>query len=270
MTKAKLLPQPKSVKRKRRKPGAGPTRDKLLAVAGRIFADRGYRATTIREICIAAKANIAAVNYHFGDKLGLYTEVVQQTARLAEFQAAQVVIDQNAPPEVVLRALIRARLRSLFQGDRPDWHFRIMARELAQPTPALRRLVNKVGQPIFQRVLELIGRMIGLPADDETTRLCAISALGQIMIYALASPLVTAVWPEFERTPDQVERIAEHIADFSLAYIQDFRAKHPPAKPGPSHNSLRAETLTHVGARTDSSRSSHSPQGPNQEARVSQ
>jgi len=267
MTRTKLLPQPKAVKRKRRSPGAGPTRDKLLAVAGRIFADRGYRATTIREICVAAKANIAAVNYHFGDKLGLYTEVVQQTARLAEFQAAQVVIDQNAPAEVVLRALIRARLRSLFQGDRPDWHFRIMARELAQPTPALRRLVNKVGQPIFRRVLELIGKMIGLPADDETTRLCAISALGQIMVYALASPLVTAIWPEFERTPDQVERVADHIADFSLSYIQDLRAQHPSAKPGTSHNTLRSQALTQVGPRTGSP---HSSQGPKQQPRASQ
>jgi hypothetical protein len=100
-----------------------------------------------------------------------------------------------------------------------------MAHELAQPTPALRRLVNKAGQPLFHRMLELIGGMIGLPAEDETTRLCAISLLGQIMVYALAGPLVTAIWPEFELTPKQVERIADHIADFSLSYIQNFRAK---------------------------------------------
>jgi len=66
--------------------------------------------------------------------------------------------------------------------------------------------------------------MIGLPADDESTRLCAISLLGQIMVYALAGPLVSAIWPEFEPTPEQVERIADHIADFSLSYIQNFRS----------------------------------------------
>jgi AcrR family transcriptional regulator len=215
----------KTVERRHKSTDADPTRDKLLDVAGRIFADRGYRAATIRQICVAADANVAAVNYHFGDKLGLYTEVVRQSARIAEFQAAQTVIDQDAPAEEVLRAVIRARLHSLFHGDRPDWNFRIMAHELAQPTPALRRLVNKAGQPLFHRLLELIGGMIGLPAEDENTRLCAISLLGQIMVYALASPLVTAIWPEFEMTPEQVERIADHIADFSLSYIQNFRAK---------------------------------------------
>jgi AcrR family transcriptional regulator len=215
----------KAAKRSRKPAASDPTRDKLLDVAGRIFADRGYRAATIRQICVAAGANVAAVNYHFGDKLGLYTEVVRQSARIAEFQAAQTVIDQNAPAEDVLRAVIRARLHSLFRGDRPDWNFRIMAHELAQPTPALRRLVNKAGQPLFHRLLELIGGMIGLPAEDENTRLCAISLLGQIMVYALAGPLVTAIWPEFEMTPEQVERIADHIADFSLSYIQNFRSK---------------------------------------------
>jgi hypothetical protein len=100
-----------------------------------------------------------------------------------------------------------------------------MAHELAQPTPALRRLVNKAGQPVFHRMLELIGGMIGLPAEDESTRLCAISLLGQIMVYALAGPLVTAIWPEFEMTPEQVDRIADHIADFSLSYIQNFHSK---------------------------------------------
>jgi AcrR family transcriptional regulator len=217
----------KTVKRSRRLAVSDPTRDKLLDAAGRIFADRGYRAATIRQICVAAGANVAAVNYHFGDKLGLYTEVVRQSARLAEFQAAQTVIDRDAPAEEVLRAIIRARLHSLFRGTRPDWSFRIMAHELAQPTPALRRLVNKAGQPLFHRLLELIGGMIGLPAKDESTRLCAISLLGQIMVYALAGPLVTAIWPEFELTPEQVERIADHIADFSLYYIQNFRSKTP-------------------------------------------
>jgi AcrR family transcriptional regulator len=215
----------RTVKRSRKSPDSDPTRDKLLDAAGRIFADQGYRAATIRQISVAAGANVAAVNYHFGDKLGLYTEVVRQSARLAEFQAAQTVIDQDAPAEEVLRAVIRARLHSLFRGDRPDWNFRIMAHELAQPTPALRRLVNKAGQPVFHRMLELIGGMIGLPAEDESTRLCAISLLGQIMVYALAGPLVTAIWPEFEMTPEQVDRIADHIADFSLSYIQNFHSK---------------------------------------------
>jgi len=198
----------------------------LLEVAGPIFADLGYQATTIREICAGAGANVAAINYHFGDKLGLYTEVLQQSVRAVQLIAVQNTLDQNTPPEEILRALIRARLRSISGDDLPDWHSRLLAHELAQPTPALRQLIDKVARPICKRLLELIGGMIGLPAKDENTRLCAISVVGQVLAYVLPGPLLTEIWPELRMTPEQVERIADHIADFSLSYLQDFRSRH--------------------------------------------
>ena len=226
------------MRRKREAITSDPTREKLLGVAGRVFADRGYQAATIREICLRAGANVAAVNYHFGGKLGLYTEVLQESVRAAQIEAVQNALDQNAPPEDILRAVIRARLRGVCRGDLPDWHFRILAHELAQPTPALRQLINKVARPIYKRLLELIGGMIGLPPNDDKTRLCANSVMGQILTYVLAGPLLAGVWAELKMTPEQVERIADHIADFSLSYLQDFRSKHraitPARKPGVS------------------------------------
>jgi AcrR family transcriptional regulator len=216
----------KVVARPRRPAISDPTREKLLDAAGRIFVERGYQRATIREICDAAGENVAAVHYHFGDKLGLYTEVVQQSVHAAGVDAIRNALDQTAPPEEILRAVIRARLRSICRGDRPDWHFRILAHELAQPTPALEQLINNVGRPLFTRLLELIGSMLGLPASDDKTRLCAISVMGQILAYILAAPLLAGVWPGLTMTPEQVERIAEHIGDFSLAYIQNFHREH--------------------------------------------
>jgi AcrR family transcriptional regulator len=216
----------KIVRRKRRTATPDPTREKLLEVAGPIFADRGYQATTIREICAEAGANVAAVNYHFGDKLGLYTEVLQQSVRAAQLIAVKSTFDQNTPPEEILRALIRARLRSISGDDLPHWHSRLLARELAQPTPALRQLIDKVTRPIYKRLLELIGGMIGFPSNHDNTRLCAISVVGQVFAYVQPGPLLAEIWPELRMTPEQVERIANHIADFSLSYLQDFRSRY--------------------------------------------
>jgi AcrR family transcriptional regulator len=216
----------KVVRRKQQTATPDPTREKLLEVAGPIFANRGYQAATIREICAGAGANVAAINYHFGDKLGLYTEVLQQSVRAAQLIAVKNTLDQSTPPEQILRALIRARLRSINGKDLPDWHSRLLAHELAQPTPALRQLIDKVARPICKRLLELIGGMIGLPPNDDSTRLCAISVVGQVLAYVLPGPLLTEIWPGLRMTPEQVERIADHIADFSLSYLQDFRLKH--------------------------------------------
>jgi len=199
---------------------AASTREKLVEVAGRIFAEHGYHATTVREIVKRSGANIAAVNYHFGGKLGLYTEVLQQLVRAARVDAINSALDQNAPPEDILRAIIRARLQSVTRPKVQDLHVRIMMHELVQPTPALSRVVNEVSRPIYERLLELVGRIIDLPPKNEQTRLCVHSIMGQILVYILAGPLLMRLWPELEMTQEQVDRIAGHIADFSLTYLR--------------------------------------------------
>ena len=57
------------------------TQERLLEAAGQIFADVGYRAATVRQICQKAGANVAAVNYYFGDKEGLYLAVLRSVPR---------------------------------------------------------------------------------------------------------------------------------------------------------------------------------------------
>ena len=53
------------------------TRKRLLGAATDVFAEHGYHGGTVREICRVAKVNLALVNYHFGDKMALYTEVLR-------------------------------------------------------------------------------------------------------------------------------------------------------------------------------------------------
>ena len=202
------------------------TRDKLLEAAGRAFAERGYSGATIREICKEASANVAAVNYYFKDKLALYTEVLTQMKRAANVDQMRAALDQEASPEEILRAVIKARLRGLHGQKLPDWHFRIAAREFAQPTPAMAQVIDKVMRPIHDRVREVVGKIIGQSPDHEQTRLCTYSVMGQMLLYVLAGPVLVQLWPEMKMTPEQLDRVADHIADFSLAYLHQVRASH--------------------------------------------
>lgn len=215
------------------------TRDRLLEAAGRVFAERGYDAATVREICVNAGVNVAAVNYHFRDKAGLYAEVLQHSMRAAQVEAIRHTLKQDAPPEEILRAVIKLRLQGICRGV-PGWHFRIMAREMAQPTPAMANIIKRVSIPTYKRLLEVVGSIVGLPPDSETTKLCGTSILGQIFIYAAASPVLLQFWPELRLTRAQADRIADHIADFSLAYLRQFRANRGPDE-GAAPRSTRRE-----------------------------
>src|SRR5581483_8991895 len=57
------------------------TKQRLLEVAGAVFAEQGFKNATVREICKRADANVAAINYHFGDKQGLYSETLRYWVR---------------------------------------------------------------------------------------------------------------------------------------------------------------------------------------------
>lgn len=201
---------------------AAPTREKLLQAAARVFAERGYYKATIREICSRAGANVAAVNYTFGDKLGLYTEVLRHLVRAPEMTKMTASLDATNSPEELLRNVIHFRLQSLCAGDRPDWGFRIMMHEFSQPTPGMARVIDEGMRPIYKRVLKAVGEMIGLPPEHEKTRLCNNSIIGQVVFYAFSRPVLSRLQPELKLTPDQVERVAEHISEFSMAYLREM------------------------------------------------
>jgi len=96
-------------------PGHVATRSQILEAAGEVFAEVGFRVATVREICHRANVNIAAINYHFGDKERLYAEVLRYSQeRAMEKYPPRLNVSPTAPAEEKLRAFIHSFLLRIF------------------------------------------------------------------------------------------------------------------------------------------------------------
>src|SRR4051812_20479295 len=90
------------------------TRQRLLEAAGEVFADFGFRKATVRDICSRAEANVAAVNYHFGDKHKLYSEVLKYAhgCAIAKYPPS-LGLSPDSLPEKRLHAFVLSFLQRL-------------------------------------------------------------------------------------------------------------------------------------------------------------
>jgi len=215
-----------------RKPDHSPngdheTRERLLQVAARLFAEHGFNKVTVRDICSEAGANLAAVNYHFRDKLGLYKEVVQLVADAMDRQKLTALeAGEGASPEDRLRAYVRVFLHSLLDPQEDSWMDKLMAREMMDPTPALDLIVEKGIKPTSERLGGMVAELLGLPLDDWRVCQCLLSIQGQCLFYKMTKPVSVRMNPPgFKYTPEIIDELAEHIAEFSLAGIRAVRER---------------------------------------------
>ena len=199
------------------------TRARLLDAAIRLFADAGFKRVTVRAICRAAHANVAAVNYHFRNKLGLYREVtevgitvLQETTTLA-VQAAS-----TGTPEEQLRAYIRVVTERLVGSTGHEWLQRFIAREMADPTPALASLVDRGLRPRLEHLGRIIAEILGWPTDDPRVLECVTSTHAQILMFR-DNPITHRLRARAKLRAATPEEIADHITMFSLAGIRAIR-----------------------------------------------
>lgn len=198
------------------------TEKRVLDAAGEVFAEFGYRAATVRQICEKAGANIAAVNYYFGDKEGLYLAVLRSVPDAeAEKYPSQSGLSLDATAEQQLRGYVQALLHRVFDPGRPGWHAKLIAREMAEPTPALDTLLEDVAQPLHRELASIVRRLLGSSATDENVRLGALSVMGQCVYYHHARTVLKRLYPEQAYGAGDIARLVDHITDFSLAALQE-------------------------------------------------
>jgi TetR/AcrR family transcriptional regulator, regulator of cefoperazone and chloramphenicol sensitivity len=214
------------------------THRQLLDAAVTLFAERGFRKTTVRDICRAADANVSAVKYHFGNKEALYNAAFDHARKRSNETNPFVRMDKardfhaNESPERRLYLFIRTMLDHQFRDGQLTDLTRLMSHEMMHPTPALDRLVDisvkRVYTGLIQIILDLMphtatGSSKGsdpAAAREQQARQYAMSVSAQCHFHHLALPLIQRLEPSQRHTPEALDTLANHIHRFTLGAIR--------------------------------------------------
>lgn len=195
----------------------------ILNAAGEVFAVKGFKDTTVREVCAKAGVNVAAINYHFGDKERLYIEAVKD-ARNALEQAVPLPDDiDRSDPENALRNVIRTLAGRMLNPNVESWRHSLLVREFMNPSRACEEMMQESIVPFMDRLLGIIRRVVPADVPDHTIRQLAFSIIAQCAYYRLQARVVTMLTPEQEYAEHfNSETLVDHITRFSVAAIRDY------------------------------------------------
>ena len=205
------------------------TRERILAAAEILFARKGYRAVSIREIIQAAHCNLAAVNYHFGQKQNLYLEVfrsrwIPRAKRVQAVFRESLNKESSHSIEAIIRLLTDVFLQGPLTEEERHLHHQLMAREQAEPSEALELIIKEVMQPFFGEITGLLRPGLPESVGDDALRLPLLSLFSQILYFCFAKAAVTRITG---REYDALFKahLSDHIVGFCLHGLECVRGE---------------------------------------------
>jgi AcrR family transcriptional regulator len=195
-------------------------RCRILNAAGPIFAEKGYEAGTVREICQAAGVNLAAVNYYFGGKERLYEEALRQAHPAKSGPAPDFDWPEGTPPGQKLDDFIRWLLVHMLSVRKSPWQERLFVREIMDPTPAFRELLCEHFRTGFEQLQKILDEILPDDMPRHKRYQIGFSIIGQCVYYRAGRHIVSLIVGEEDlKAHYGAEQLAEHISQVSLGAL---------------------------------------------------
>lgn len=182
-------------------------RNRLIATATRLFAERGLHGVSIRELSTAAGVSISMISYYFGGKEGLYSSVLQE--QFSCFDYIHEIEHKDAGPLDKIEDYIRWSIKR--HRDNP-YLLRFYTSELTNPT----RYFSEIVQPAIAKVIKVLIEVV----DDGIWRkqvraglntVDTVLALVGMVNYYFLSTLATQDF--INHAPERDEELIKHYMD---------------------------------------------------------
>jgi AcrR family transcriptional regulator len=209
------------------------TRLHILETAGQLFAERGFAEATSKEICTRAGTNMAAINYHFNGRDGLYEAVLIEAHRqLVSVDELVSLASVPTDPRLKLRAFL-THLVELGSQPKAPWGFRVVLREALSPSPAMPVMIKRAVLPKAKLLRGLIGGIMALPDDHPSVqRALLFTVLPCIVMMVAPKDLGNKVLPALKDTKALADDLMRYVLAGLDAVAKEAKAAAPSATAG--------------------------------------
>ncbi|MBB3105224.1 TetR/AcrR family transcriptional regulator [Azomonas macrocytogenes] len=206
------------------------TRARILAAAGWLFAERGYAGAASKAICERAGTDLAAINYHFGSRDGLYRAVLLEGHKhFVNLDMLSELARSDLAPRAKLAVFIDRMVEKVL--DDQGWYNRVCAREILAPSPHFASLISEEVMPKFNLLAGIISEVTGIPAGDPALSRCAINIMAPCLMLLVFDRNTPGPFQTLFSQP--AEELATHLKGFALAGLEAVSAMDKPhAGPG--------------------------------------
>lgn len=195
------------------------TGEKIIECAGQLIAEKGFASVTSKEICRAAGVNLAAVNYHFGSRDGLYLAVLENVQQyLIELQQLIDLYESDLTPWQKMEKLIDFLAGNAFRKN--EWQISVWVREVMNPSPAFMEIFRKEGLPKISVLIKMFSEYTGYTPGDPKLYSGLITLFAPFVMCLLGRHYAAR-----KEMPVHIpiEIMAENIKQLALANLENLK-----------------------------------------------
>jgi AcrR family transcriptional regulator len=202
------------------------TRVRILRVAERLFAERGYHGTRLHEVAAGVGIRKASLFHHFPGKKALYQAVLEDEIGDTERRIRDVLADHD-DPRAAIRELVSAYVDLI--GARPVRAKLLLRQSLGdQPETIAPPDAGRVLAPLVEFIER--GQRAGTFAAVDPIALL-LSLVGTVVCLFFTAPVVAPEWCRGAGTEERVAQVKAHLVALAERALGVTASVPEPASP---------------------------------------
>lgn len=194
------------------------TKNRILEAAGELFAASGYADTPNKVIAAQAQVDLASINYHFGNRSGLYQAVlVAAYGQVLSIADLRQLVGSELSPASKLRVLIE-QLVELATREPQAWQLRVLAREVLAPTSHLQALFQDEALPKMLLIKRVLSAITEIPVEDPALTRCLFNVMAPCLMLLVGGRTFPGPLREIFEMPAQT--VANHLYHFAVGGLE--------------------------------------------------